>query len=77
MPCKPRHFRTRLIRPLPISGQPVSMASLRDASQVCRKHAIPFLIDACRFAENAMFIKLREPGYAEKTPLEIAQEMFS
>jgi tryptophanase len=57
-------------------GQPVSMENTRAVSAVCRKHGIPFYIDACRFAENAYFIKLREPGYAEKTPKEIAQEMF-
>jgi len=58
-------------------GQPVSMANVRQVSAVCRRHGIPLYFDACRFAENAYFIKLREPGYASKTPKQIAQEMFS
>ena len=57
-------------------GQPVSMANVRAVSAVCRKHGIPLYFDACRFAENAYFIKLREPGYADQSPKEIAQEMF-
>jgi tyrosine phenol-lyase len=58
-------------------GQPVSMKNIREASQVCRRRGIPFFFDACRFAENAFFIKKREKGYAGKSILEIAQEMFS
>ena len=58
-------------------GQPISMANLRTVSQTYKEFGIPFLIDACRFAENAYFIKLREPDYADKTPLEISREMFS
>jgi tyrosine phenol-lyase len=58
-------------------GQPVSMANLREVKAICRKHGVPLYIDACRFAENAYFIHLREAGYADKTPREIAQEMFS
>jgi len=58
-------------------GQPVSMENIRQVSEVYKEYKIPFFIDACRFAENAYFIKLREPGYADKTPLEIAQETFS
>ncbi|MFC1481056.1 tryptophanase [Candidatus Neomarinimicrobiota bacterium] len=58
-------------------GQPVSMENIKQVSKLARAHDIPFYLDACRFAENAYFIKLRETGYQAKTPFEIAQEMFS
>ena len=58
-------------------GQPVSMQNIRETSEVLHEYGIPFFIDACRYAENAYFIKLREPGYARKQILEIAQECFS
>lgn len=58
-------------------GQPVSMQNVRDVSAVCKRHGIPLYFDACRFAENSWFIKLREPGYENKVPKQIAQEMFS
>ncbi len=58
-------------------GQPVSMQNIRETKEICKKYGIPLFLDACRFAENAYFIKLREKGYENKTPLEIAQEMFS
>jgi tryptophanase len=58
-------------------GQPVSMANIRGCAELLQRFGKPFIMDVCRFAENAMFIKLREPGY-ENTPVrEIAQEMFS
>jgi len=58
-------------------GQPVSMENARAVSALCHKHGIPLYFDACRFAENAYFIKLREAGHADKTPKQIAQEMFA
>ncbi|MBT3229227.1 MAG: tryptophanase [Candidatus Marinimicrobia bacterium] len=58
-------------------GQPVSMANIRETSELLHKHDIPFYIDACRFAENSYFIKTREEGYQDKSILEIANEMFS
>jgi tryptophanase len=58
-------------------GQPVSMQNLKETAAICRKYSIPFFIDACRFAENAYFIKKREKGYENKTVLEISQEIFS
>ena len=58
-------------------GQPVSMENAKAVSSVCKKHGIPLYFDACRFAENSYFIKLRERGYEKKTPKQIAQEMFA
>ncbi|UCE51649.1 MAG: tryptophanase [Desulfobacterales bacterium] len=59
------------------AGQPVSMENIRQTSDLCRTHGIPFFLDACRFAENAFFIKIREPGYRQTSIRKIAQEMFS
>jgi tyrosine phenol-lyase len=58
-------------------GQPVSMANIRAVREVTARHRIPLYLDACRFAENAWFIKRDEPGYADRTPHQIAHEMFA
>ena len=58
-------------------GQPVSMQNIKDVRAVCDKYEIPLFLDACRFAENAYFIKKREKAYQDKSILEIAQEIFS
>lgn len=58
-------------------GQPVSLENLRAARQLAERFSIPLFIDCARFAENAWFVKQREPGYAEKSPFEIARELFS
>lgn len=58
-------------------GQPVSMKNIRETKEVCNRYGIPFFFDACRFAENAYFIKLREEGYRDVSVKDIVKEMFS
>ena len=58
-------------------GQPVSMENIRSAHKITAQYGIPLFFDACRFAENAYFIKLREPGYADQPVRDIVREMFS
>jgi len=58
-------------------GQPVSMSNIRSVKKTLNKYEIPLVIDTCRYAENAYFIKTGEKGYQDKSLLEISQEMFS
>ncbi|HNS74654.1 MAG TPA: tryptophanase, partial [bacterium] len=58
-------------------GQPVSMENVRQVSAIAKKYHTPFIIDACRYAENCYFIKEREPGYGGRSLTEIARELFS
>jgi tryptophanase len=58
-------------------GQPVSLENLRAVAALYKQYGIPFIIDCCRFAENAYFIKLREPSEQNRTVREIAHEIFS
>ncbi|QFZ21938.1 tryptophanase [Saccharothrix syringae] len=57
-------------------GQPVSMANIKAAGELARRHGVPFFLDAARFAENAWLVTQREPGYAGRTPREVAREAF-
>jgi tryptophanase len=58
-------------------GQPVSIANVRAVREVCDKHGVPLIFDACRFAENCWFIKQREPGWSDRSVRDIARELFS
>ncbi|NOZ79660.1 MAG: tryptophanase [Acidobacteria bacterium] len=58
-------------------GQPVSLANIRGMSEICHRHGVPFFLDACRFAENAWFIKQREPGQAHRAIPDIVADMFN
>jgi tryptophanase len=81
-----REFRERGADAIPLvmvtitnnsgGGQPVSLENLRAVREVCDRYDTPLFLDACRFAENAWFVKQREPGQADRHPREIAKEAF-
>ncbi|CAK0761929.1 hypothetical protein CVIRNUC_002907 [Coccomyxa viridis] len=58
-------------------GQPVSLQNIQEVSEICKRNGVPFILDACRFAENAYFIKTREQGHSHRSVKSIAQEMFA
>ncbi|GAG43589.1 unnamed protein product, partial [marine sediment metagenome] len=58
-------------------GQPVSLENLRAVRAVCDRYKLPFFLDACRFAENAYFIKKREPGQQDRSVRDIVRDMFN
>ncbi len=60
-----------------MGGQPVSLANLRAVRKVCDRHGLPLFLDACRFAENAWFVKQRERGHADRAVADIVREMAS
>ena len=58
-------------------GQPVSMQNIREVSALCKQYGIPLVMDSARLAENAYFIKPREPGYENKSSKEMTRDLFS
>jgi len=60
-----------------VAGQPVSLANVRELDELAHRHGIPLILDAARHAENAYFIHKRQPGFSDKTPQEIASQVFS